>query len=59
MFLGYTKESKAYKLWDRDLRRIVFSRDVMFEETECGCNGNIEDAKVEVEGDGEFCHAGT
>ena len=48
MFLGYAKESKAYKLWDGDLRRIVVSRDVMFDETECGSNANIEDANVEV-----------
>lgn len=32
MFLGYSDESKAYRLWDHVLQRIVVSRDVIFHE---------------------------
>ncbi len=30
--IGYSSQSKGYKLWDADLRRVVFSRSVTFEE---------------------------
>ncbi|CDF32368.1 unnamed protein product [Chondrus crispus] len=36
MFLGYPQCSKAYKLWDGELNKIVVSRDVKFDESTCG-----------------------
>ncbi|CDF39893.1 unnamed protein product [Chondrus crispus] len=33
MFLGYSQCSKAYKLWDGELNKIVVSRDVKFDES--------------------------
>ena len=36
MFLGYSQCSKAYKLWDGELNKIVVSRDVKFDESACG-----------------------
>ncbi|CDF39891.1 unnamed protein product [Chondrus crispus] len=36
MFLGYSQCSKAYKLWDGELNKIVVSRDVKFDESTCG-----------------------
>ena len=36
MFLGYSQCSKAYKLWDGELNKIVVSRDVKFDEPTCG-----------------------
>ena len=54
MFLGYAKESKAYKLWDSELRKVVMSRDVTFDETGYGPNGNIADATLDMEGDEDF-----
>jgi hypothetical protein len=32
MFLGYSDESKAYRVWDKITRRIVITRDVIFHE---------------------------
>lgn len=32
MFIGYCTESKAYRLWDFQGRRVVISRDVLFNE---------------------------
>ncbi len=31
--LGYASSSKGYKLWDEDLRRMVVSRSVRFDES--------------------------
>ena len=50
MFLGYAKESKAYKLWDGELCKVVVSRDVTFDESGYGSNGNITDATVDAQG---------
>ena len=36
MLLGYAQHSKAYKLWDGVLNKIVVSRDVKFDESTCG-----------------------
>ena len=36
MFFGYWQCSKAYKLWDGELNKIVVSRDVKFDESTCG-----------------------
>ncbi|CDF39395.1 unnamed protein product [Chondrus crispus] len=36
MFLGYSQCSRAYKLWDGELNKIVVSRDVKFDESTCG-----------------------
>ncbi len=33
MMIGYSSQSKGYKLWDADLRRVVVSRSVTFELT--------------------------
>ena len=40
MFLGYAENSKAYKLWDGALCKVVVSRDVTFDES---CDGNYGD----------------
>ncbi|CDF77556.1 Retrovirus-related Gag-Pol polyprotein [Chondrus crispus] len=36
MFLGYSQCSKAYKLWDGELSKVVVSRDAKFDESTCG-----------------------
>ena len=41
VFLGYAESSKVYKLWDGELRKIVISRDVVFDEFSSGVCGNI------------------
>ncbi len=33
IFVGYASSSKGYKLWDEDLRRMVVSRSVRFDES--------------------------
>ncbi len=33
IFVGYASSSKDYKLWDADLRRMVVSRSVRFDES--------------------------
>jgi hypothetical protein len=45
VFLGYEAGSKAYRLFDPDARRVVISRDVVFDE---GSHWNWEES-----GDGE------
>ena len=35
VLLGMSDESKAYRLYDPHSRKIVISRDVIFEENEC------------------------
>jgi hypothetical protein len=32
MFLGYSDESKAYRIWDKDSKRISITRNVLFHE---------------------------
>ena len=34
MFVGYSDQSKGYKIWDAERRKMFVSRDVKFEETE-------------------------
>ena len=36
MFLGYAQGSKAYKFWDGELSKVILSRDVKFDESNCG-----------------------
>ena len=35
------ESSKAYKLWDGELRKVVISRDVVFDEFSSGMCGNV------------------
>ena len=46
LFLGYAERSKAYKLWDGDLQKIVISRDVVFDAFSSGVCGNVGDANT-------------
>ena len=46
MFLGYAEVSKAYKLWDSELQKVVISRDVTFDESKNGACGNVGDGSV-------------
>ena len=41
LFLGYAESSKAYKLWDGEVRKVVISRDVVFDEFSSGVCGNV------------------
>ena len=41
LFLGYAESSKAYKLRDGELQKVVISRDVVFDEFSSGVCGNI------------------
>ena len=34
VMIGYAEQSKAYKLWDAELKRVIVSRDVTFNESE-------------------------
>ena len=43
MFLGYKEGSKAYKLWDAELQKVVISRDLTFDESTNGVCGNVGD----------------
>jgi len=36
MFLGYDSQTKAYRLYDRTRRKVIVSRDVVFDETKIG-----------------------
>ena len=36
ILVGYGEEMKGYRLYDRNKRRICFSRDVSFNESDCG-----------------------
>ena len=31
-FIGYNKGVKGYKLWDRVMKKVVISRDIVFDE---------------------------
>ena len=33
VMIGYAEQSKAYKLWDPKLKKVIVSRDVTFEES--------------------------
>ena len=46
MFLGYAEGSKAYKLWDSELQKVVISRDVTFDESNSGVFGNVGDGSA-------------
>ena len=46
LFLGYAESSKAYKLWDGELRKVVISHDVVFDEFSSGVCGNVGDANT-------------
>jgi len=36
IFLGYDNESKAYRLYDKIRRKVLISRDVVFDESKVG-----------------------
>jgi hypothetical protein len=46
IFIGYSNESKAYRLWNKNSRKIIISRDVRFidefENNNSPCNSEIE-----------------
>ncbi|CDF39664.1 unnamed protein product [Chondrus crispus] len=42
MFLGYAENTKAYKLWDGDLHKVIVSRDVTFDESTGGKSDSDE-----------------
>ena len=46
LFLGYVESSRAYKLWDGELQKVVISRDVVFDEFSSGVCGNVGDANT-------------
>ena len=48
MFLGYAENSKAYKLWDSDLHKVIVSRDVTFDESSSGRSGEVTNRSHEV-----------
>lgn len=51
--IGYLSESKGYKLWDDNKKRVYISRDVSFNErwtVKIKLIVNVEDNIVEVEG---------
>ena len=43
IFVGYSSKSKAYRLWDQDEKKIIISRDVIFDEN---LQRNEEDVTV-------------
>ena len=46
LFLGYAESSKAYKLCDGELQKIVISRDEVFDAFSSGVCGNIGEANT-------------
>ncbi len=43
--LGYSTQSKRYKIWDTESRVLVISRDVRFDESPLGsCTTTIDDS---------------
>ncbi len=44
VFLGYGDTTKGYRLYDPEKRRIIFSRDVVFHETETDKNESSSDS---------------
>lgn len=44
VFIGVSEESKAYRMYNLNLKKIMVSRDVMFEETENWDWGRIEES---------------
>ncbi|CDF39993.1 unnamed protein product [Chondrus crispus] len=51
MFLGYAENTKAYKLWDGDLHKVIVSRDVTFDESTGGKSGEPMDTNEEASTD--------
>lgn len=47
MFLGYGTETKGYRLYDCERRRVIFSRDVKFNESEFGIEKEPSDGTDE------------
>jgi len=37
MFVGFDDETKAYRLYDRTRKKVIISRDVIFDEGKIGC----------------------
>ena len=58
MFLGYAQGSKAYKLWDGELNKIIVSRDVKFDESNSGTHDGSQSSNDSVHDDGEVVMLG-
>ena len=52
ILLGYGSETKAYRLYEKIRGRIIYSRDVIFDESKCG----IEEERIVNETPGEVVH---
>ena len=52
ILLGYGSETKAYRLYEKIRGRIIYSRDVIFDESKCG----IEEERIVNEPPGEVVH---
>ena len=48
VFLGYSNESKAYRLFDVVKKKIIISRDVIFNENQFGLNDHTESSAPKV-----------
>lgn len=53
IFLGYGTEVKGYRLYDQQRRRVIYSRDVLFNESKVGAVENEDKVQksVEIQGD--------
>ena len=52
ILLGYGSETKAYRLYEKIRGRIIYSRDVIFDESKCG----IEEEQIVNKTPGEVVH---
>ena len=52
-FLGYSDNQKGYRLFDVENRKMIVRRDVIFNETDFGCQKQKVDLKPEAEAEAE------
>ena len=55
IFLGYSSNRKGYRLYDQNIRRVIHSRDVRFNESTCSVekesttDASVEDPRVAID----------
>lgn len=47
ILVGYGEETKGYRLYDPTRGKIIFSRDIVFKESQCNGEGDVTELEVE------------